>query len=60
MKLSEFIAQAQSIASRTHVPDPEIVLYDRFGERTLKLDPEADTWDFEMTHGYNEIVLEFD
>ena len=60
MKLSEFIQQAQQMAAQTDIPDPELVLYDRFGDRTMKLDADADVWDFELTRGQNEIVIEFD
>ena len=60
MKLSEFIQQAQQMAAQTDIPDPALVLYDRLGDRTMKLDADADVWDFELTRGQNEIVIEFD
>ncbi len=40
--------------------DFEIVLFDRFGHRELRVDPDADSWGYEMTRGEKEIVLEFD
>ena len=48
------------MAAQTDIPDPELVLYDRLGDRTMKLDADADVWDFELTRGQNEIVIEFD
>lgn len=59
MKLSEMIRDMQQLAS-TMDADPEVILFDRFGDREMKLDPDSDTFDFQIMRGDAQIVIEFD
>lgn len=60
MKLSEFVQMLEHLAaSMPDCDDPEVGLYDRDREVTLVVDPDGDRFEFEVTRGDAEILIEF-
>ncbi len=57
MKLSEFIQTAQNLAGDS---DPELILYNRPADVELLLRPDSDIFDYEITRGIDQLVIEFD
>lgn len=55
MKVKDLIQELQHFNG-----DDEVVLFDRSDERELRVDPDAGTFEFEITRGDHEVVFEFD
>jgi len=61
MTIRELIQDLQRIADSNPLGgDAEVTLFDRSGQRTLRVDPGTDTFDFEVMRGDGEAVIEFD
>jgi hypothetical protein len=60
MKVRDAIQQLEQFLERPGREDAELVLFNRTTEETLRVDPDADVWDFDLTDGVHEIVVEFD
>jgi len=58
MRLSQFAQVVESLASSMD-GDPEVILFDRATETELRVDPDADVFDYEILRGDREIVIEF-
>jgi hypothetical protein len=61
MTINDFIQQVQHLAAQDlKGGDAELVLWDRTNDRELRVNPDADVFDFELTRGDGELVIEFD
>jgi hypothetical protein len=59
MTINEMIQDLQRIAAADlRGGDAEVVLFDRSNERELRVDPDADRFDFELLRG-DGVVIEF-
>ncbi len=61
MTVRDLIEQLQRFAAQDlKGGDMEVVLFDRFGDREMRIDADNDRFDFEVTRGDGQVVVEFD
>jgi hypothetical protein len=59
MNIRDAIQQLEQFAARPGRENAELVLFNRETEETLRVRPDWDIFDFEITDGGDEIVIEF-
>ena len=59
MDLSFLIHELQRMQAQMG-PGATVTLYDKTTDRTLKADPDAENWDFDIMRGDDGVVIEFE